>query len=69
MAKLTTRKRKGLPKTSFAIPEKRKYPINDREHAANALARVTASGTPLEKAKVRKAVCKRYPTLPSCKKR
>lgn len=39
MAKLTTKKRNNLKKSSFALPSKRKYPVNDRSHAANAKAR------------------------------
>lgn len=68
MAKLTTAKRKKLSKKSFAIPEKRAYPIHDRRHAANALSRVAQHGTAEEKRRVRAAVCKRYPDLPACKK-
>jgi len=63
MAKLTYAKRKKLPKRVFAIPEKRKYPIEDLAHARNALARVSAFGTPSEKRRVRAAVYKRYPSL------
>lgn len=63
MAKLSYRQRKRLRKTSFAIPSKRKYPINDLAHARNALARVAQYGTPAEKAKVRRAVYKKYPSL------
>ena len=40
MAILTTKKRKALPKTAFAGPD-RSYPIEDRAHAANAKARAT----------------------------
>lgn len=69
MAKLPYKKRKSLPKTSFAIPSQRKYPIHDRAHAANALARVSAFGTPAEKAQVRSAVKKKYPTMPSVAKK
>ncbi len=68
MAKLTTAGRKKVSKKNFAIPEKRAYPIHDRAHAANALARVTQHGSPSEKRRVRAAVCNKYPTLPSCKK-
>jgi len=39
MAELTTKKRKKLPAKDFAMPKKRKYPVNDRRHAANAKAR------------------------------
>ncbi len=63
MAKLTTKGRKRMKTSSFAIPSKRKYPINDKSHAINALARVEQNGTPAEKAQVRKAVYKKYPSL------
>lgn len=43
MAKLTTKTRKALPKKAFAEPGKRAYPIENKAHARNALARVTQS--------------------------
>jgi hypothetical protein len=64
-AVLKAKKRNSLPASSFAIPSKRAYPIHDRAHAANALAR--ASGKP-EEATVRRKVCARYPDLPACKR-
>lgn len=64
-AALTTKKRNKLSKEVFALPKQRKYPIHDRAHAANALSR--ASGK-TEYDQVRRAVCKRYPDLPACKK-
>ncbi len=65
--KLTYKARKGLPKSSFAIPEKRKYPIHDESHARNALSRVSAHGTPEEKRRVRAAVKRRYPGIEQSK--
>lgn len=59
-AVLSTKRRNDLPRSSFAMPAERKYPIMDRSHAANALAR--SSGKP-EEAMVRRAVCKRYPDM------
>ena len=35
MSKLTTSTRKSLPKGDFGLPDERKYPMPDREHAAN----------------------------------
>ena len=67
--KISYQSRKELPDSAFAIPEKRKYPIHDLAHARNALARVAAFGTSEEKARVVGAVCKKYPELPTCKKR
>ena len=41
MAKLTTKERKAMPKSEFAEPSKRAYPINDASHARNAKARAS----------------------------
>lgn len=62
MAKLTSSDRKSLPSSVFALPGRR-YPIQDRSHAANALSRVSGNGTPEEKAKVRGAVARKYPGI------
>lgn len=57
-------KRRSKIKTkNFAIPSKRKYPIHDRAHARNALARVAQHGTATEKKQVRAAVRRRYPRI------
>jgi len=63
MVKLTSKKRKGLKGSQFAIPSERKYPINDKSHARNALSRVSQHGTSVEKAQVRKAVKRKYPSI------
>jgi hypothetical protein len=64
MAKtLTTKQRKRLSTKSFALPGKRKYPIPDKAHARNALARVAQNGTPAERKKVKRAVTKRFPSI------
>lgn len=63
LSTLTTKKRKSLSDESFAIPEERKYPIYDEEHARNALARVAQFGTEEEKKRVRAAVKKKYPSI------
>lgn len=41
MAKLTSKERNKLPSSEFALPKERKYPVNDKSHAANAKARAT----------------------------
>lgn len=41
MAKLTTKKRKSIPKSEFGLPGEKKYPMNDRAHAANAKVRAS----------------------------
>jgi hypothetical protein len=62
-AKLSAGARNDLPDSAFAIPGERAYPIHDKSHARNALARVSQHGTPEEKAKVRAAVDRRYPGM------
>src|SRR4051812_21162125 len=59
----STKKRKKLSKKMFALPGKRKYPIPDKAHARNALARVAQKGTPAEQKKVKAAVKKRFPSI------
>jgi hypothetical protein len=66
--KLTAKQRKRLSKRDFALPGKRKYPIPDKAHARNALARVEQNGTATEKLRVRRAVKKRFPSLSKKKK-
>jgi hypothetical protein len=62
MAKLTTRGRNALSGKQFAGPN-RSYPIEDANHARNALARVSQFGTPALKAKVRAKVAAKYPGI------
>ena len=63
MAELTYRGRQQLASSEFAIPEKRAYPIHDKAHARNALARVHQFGTPSEQREVCGAVADRYPDI------
>ena len=63
MAKLTAKQRKKLKTSQFALPRQRAYPINDKAHARMALAMVSKHGTEGEKAKVRRAVKKKYPSI------
>src|SRR4029077_15621396 len=64
-AVLTTKARNALSKSDFAIPETRSYPIQDASHARNALAR--SAGKP-EEARVRRAVCRKFPDMGECNK-
>lgn len=41
MAKLTAAKRKAIPASEFGEPGERKYPMQDKSHAANAKARAS----------------------------
>lgn len=67
-AVLSTRARKKLKRGSFALPGRR-YPIEDRAHAANALSRVSAYGSPSEKKRVRAAVSRAGYKFPSLKRK
>lgn len=62
MAKLTTKQRDKIPGKDFALPGRR-YPIEDKSHARNALARVSQHGSPEEKAEVREKVHRKYPGM------
>lgn len=69
---LSAKDRQGLPRSDFALPGKGEgpkgagsgsYPINDANHARNALARVAQHGTSAEKAEVRRKVHSKYPDI------
>ncbi len=62
MSKLSARGRKNIKKKNFALPGGR-YPIHDISHARNALSRVAQHGSPAEKARVKAAVYRKYPSL------
>lgn len=62
MPKLNAKKRNALPGSDFAVPG-RKFPVNDRSHARNALARVAQHGSPKEKAEVRAKVHEKFPGI------
>lgn len=68
MSKLNAAARKRIPKADFAVPSKApgsgSYPIEDRSHAGNALAR--SSGKPVA-GQVRAAVKRKYPDMGSSK--
>jgi hypothetical protein len=63
VAKMTSRQRKNLPASAFAIPGKRAYPIQNKAHARAALSRVAADGTAGQRAAVRAAVGRKYPSI------
>jgi hypothetical protein len=64
VARLTTAGRKKIAGKNFAGPD-RSYPIEDRSHAANALAR--SSGKPIA-GRIRAAVERKYPDMGKGKK-
>lgn len=59
---LDTNARNHIASKNFAGPD-RSYPIEDIEHARNALARVSQHGSPEEKAEVRHKVHSKYPSI------
>lgn len=61
MAKLNAAKRNALSSGSFALPGRR-FPINDANHARNALARAS-NATPAEQATIRRKVHAKYPSI------
>lgn len=63
MGELTYKRREALPGGAFVFPGERRYPIHDVAHARNALARVSQHGTADEKAKVRAAVRRKFPSI------
>ena len=64
MAKLTAAARKRIPKGKFGVPSKApgsgSYPMPDKSHAINAMAR--ASGKPVA-AKVRAKAHRMFPNI------
>jgi hypothetical protein len=65
MSKLTGKERDALPASSFAVPLRRAYPVNDPAHAKAALSRVAQHGDASLRKKVRDAVANRYPSIKS----
>ena len=57
---ISAKKRKSLPKSAFAYPRTRSYPIDTKARARNALSRAAQSGTKGSYAHVAKAVRKRW---------
>lgn len=62
MSKLRAKERNSLPASAFAGPD-RSYPIEDENHARNALARVSQFGTKDLKDRVTRAVHRKYPDM------
>jgi len=62
VARLSSADRRALPAKDFAGPD-RSYPINDANHARNALSRVSQFGTEALKRKVREKVYRKFPDI------
>lgn len=68
MARLSYSKRKSMPTKEFADPGSRDkgkggYPIPDKAHARNALARVSQFGSSEQKSRVRAKVHAKFPGI------
>ena len=72
MARLTTRRRRALPASKFALPGKGEgprgkgagsYPIDTKARARNALARGAQHATPSELATIRRKVKAKFPDI------
>jgi len=63
MSKLTSKHRDDLPSSAFALPAERKFPIFDKNHARNALARASAFASPPQKKAIDAKVHKRFPGI------
>lgn len=57
---LTTKTRDALDDSAFVFPKERKFPIHDKAHARNALARAHFASDP---SRVRAAVHAKYPDI------
>lgn len=68
-ADLTAGSRDQVKPANFAVPARSsdtgeaKYPVHDKQHAANALARVEQHGTMTEQQRVYAAIAKKFPGL------
>lgn len=53
MARLTSKQRKGLRSSTFAVPSRRAFPIPDKSHARAALSLIRYAHGAAEKARIR----------------
>lgn len=60
---MTLNKRTDLAAADFAIPETRRYPINNEAAAREAMTKVVEFGTEAEQETVRNAVLEKFPAL------
>lgn len=69
LAQMDAKARGEAKKGDFVFPDEKAYPIHDRKHGANALARAQQNETGDRLKKVQDAVCSRYSDLPFCQAR
>jgi hypothetical protein len=63
MAKLNAKRRNNLPKSKFGLPGKRKYPLDTKARARNALARASQNESKATQKTIRARVTKLWPSL------
>lgn len=56
-------KYKSLKASQFGLPKQRKYPLNTKKRARNALARAAQHATPSQRAQIRRRVKAKYPNI------
>jgi len=62
MARLTSKERNSLPASDFAGPD-RSFPVNDKNHARNALARASQFHPELKAKIIRAKVHRKFPDI------
>lgn len=55
--------RKAMPASDFGLPGPKKYRIDDRAHARDALARAAGNASPAQQAQIRRRVNAKFPSL------
>jgi hypothetical protein len=60
--KLTSNARKKIANKNFALSGRR-YPIEDKNHARNALARASQNATPAEQEEIERKVHAKFPGI------
>ena len=68
MARLTAKQRRKLPKSSFALKSARKYPVDTKARARNALSRAAQNESKATQKTIRARVTKRWPSLKKTRK-
>jgi hypothetical protein len=60
---MRAKQRNALPKSAFALPSQRKYPIDTKKRAKAALSYSARKNTTGSYTTIRRAVLKKYPSL------
>ncbi len=60
---ISAKRRAGLPRSDFALPEKRAYPIDTEKRGRAALSYGSRFATPSEYRQIRRRVLTRYPDI------